>query len=139
MSHANETLARRSLLANAAFSTVTGLLTLLAADALAPFMGLDAPWVLRVIGGGLLPFAWIVSRAARRPELDPTEVLGISFADLGWVAGTIGLGIGWPSALGLTGWVAAATVAAFVAAFAAGQLAGLARARAGLARHSVLR
>ncbi|MEL7210238.1 MAG: hypothetical protein AAGK32_18740 [Actinomycetota bacterium] len=81
---------RLALRANAVFSVVTGAVALLAAPAVGGLLGVDAVWLIRLVGAGLLGFAAFVVWAS---QLDPArlrqEALQISIADLGWVGATI--------------------------------------------------
>lgn len=118
---------RLALYANAAFSTLTGLAMLIAPGPLAELAGVQAPWVLRLVGAGLLPFAGTVIWEARRPTVAPGQVVTISLLDFAWVIGTGGLAWWWPEAMGPRGWELAWGVAGFVALFGALQIRGLVR------------
>lgn len=127
-------LLRRSLLANATFSGVTGLLLIAFAGPIASVMGLTVAWPVLVVGVGLVPFAALVALNGVRPVPDAREA-GITVAlDAAWVAGSVLL-LAWsPSWLTLAGASAVLTVAAIVAGFALAQAAGLRRLAAASAR-----
>ena len=79
----NNTTLGRSLIANAAFSGLTGLTALTLANRLAETLGPPA-WSLRVLGVGLLGFAALVAREWASPGRSGT--LGVIAADLAWIA-----------------------------------------------------
>lgn len=118
---------RRVLQADAATAALSGLGFTLAAGPVAAFLGLDAPWPVRLTGLLLLLFAADVAYVASRDTLNRTFVAAIIAANLLWVAGS--------ALLLLTGWVAwspagfwaVASVADIVAVFAALQWVGLRR------------
>ena len=74
---------RLALVANAAFSGVTGLSALTFAGRLAETLGPPA-WSLRALGVGLLAFAALVARESISPGRAGT--LQIIAADLAWIA-----------------------------------------------------
>jgi hypothetical protein len=114
-----------ALLANAAFSTVTGLAVLVFARPLAVTLGVDPAWLLPALGVGLLLFALDLVRTARRPT--PRYALWISALDFAWVLGSALLLAVAPHELTTVGrWVVAA-VALFVASFGVAQVRGVAR------------
>lgn len=78
---------RRSLLGNAAFSTGTGTVLVLAAESLAPVLGIPA-LALRVVGLVLLPFAFGLARNAMRERVNRKEAWSAVILDLVWVAGS---------------------------------------------------
>ncbi len=121
-------LLRASLFANAAFSAGSGLVMLLVAPTLADWLGTDAPWLLQVLGGGLLLYAgWLL--LSLRPALpDPRDVRTAIALDLGWVLGSaIVLAAYWPGLTTAGRWSIGLT-ADLVAAFALLQWYGLHRA-----------
>lgn len=118
---------RRTLAANAVFSAASGLAMLAAPGALASWLGLDAPWIVAVVGAGLLLFVVDLVRNARREVLDPVRVSVIATADVAWVLGTVVLLVVMPDALSTAGKWAAVAVGDVVAVFAALQIYGLRR------------
>ncbi len=89
----NETTVSRSRLvlrANAAFSTVGGLIAVVAAGWLSDVSGIDHVLVTRLGGVGLLLFAADVYRQSRLPEAKlPFALLQTSIADASWVIATV--------------------------------------------------
>ncbi|MEM9070496.1 MAG: SRPBCC family protein [Myxococcota bacterium] len=118
---------KRALLANASFSTATGLASLIAAPKVAALLGnpeLEA-WIFG-LGPALLGFAAVVAWVATRKTISPRLAFAISLADFCWVIGSLVLWLVAPTLLATTGWIAVAIVAAFVLVFAETQLFGLA-------------
>lgn len=76
---------RLVLLANAAFSTTSALVFLLAADRLAPHVPLPG-WAFAGLGLGLLSFAAALSLLALRPALQERWTPDVIQADWAWVA-----------------------------------------------------
>lgn len=90
----------RALLANAAFSAVSGLLLVLATGWLSPELGLANRWMLPMLGVGLVGFAALLVRVARERPI-PLRVAGaVSLADGLWVLGSAALV--WLDPTGLT-------------------------------------
>lgn len=128
MSDDTSTLLRRALLANAAFSGVTGLAGLVAAPPLAAWLGLDGgAGLLRVLGVGLLLFAVMLLQLARTDRPDPRWAGAASVADALWVVGSAALLLLSPGLLSAGGQWALGLIAVAVAAFAIAQAAGLRR------------
>lgn len=123
-------LLRSALRANAAFSTLSGLGLLLAPAAVGGVLGIDAPWVLRGMGLGLVVFAidlvWF-SGAGRTARTVRTIGRAAVAGDAAWVLGTIALAVIAPALLSTTGWMLAAGVSLAVTAFAVAQAIGLQR------------
>ncbi|MEZ4861204.1 MAG: hypothetical protein R3C14_07855 [Caldilineaceae bacterium] len=115
------TFARRVLLANTLFSSLSGLLFVVDGGYVATFLGLPSPtaaWVIRGLGVGLLLFALLIYQMTRQPALSKGGLLLILEADLLWVIGSaVLLWSGWLP-LSATGWWAVAIVADIVALFA---------------------
>lgn len=128
MSDDTSPLLQRALLANAAFSGVTGLAGVVAAPPLAVWLGLnDSPDLLRALGVGLLLFAAALFRLARTDRPDPRWAVAASVADALWVVGSVGLLLLAPGLLSAVGQWALGLIAVAVAAFAIAQAAGLRR------------
>lgn len=80
---------RRSLWANAAFSTVSGVGFLLASDWIGAFLDhVPGPWVAAV-GAQLLIFAGGLAWLASRPSIPRAWARAVVTADLLWVVGTV--------------------------------------------------
>jgi hypothetical protein len=114
----------RSLVLNAGFSGLSGLLLLAAAHSLGPWLGTPV-WLTRAIGIGLVAFAVAVGLVARRPR-QPRVRLVIA-ADAGWVLGALAVILGFPGAMSSAGLWALGIVTMAVADFAAFQVIGLRR------------
>jgi len=91
MSQPNDRLLRYSLRGNAAFSTLSGLASLVFATPLASALGSSPPLPLQIIGAQLLGFAALLVWLASRPVIRPGFVWAVIAADLLWVVGTIPL------------------------------------------------
>jgi hypothetical protein len=117
---------RRSLLANAAFSGLSGLVFVIAAGPIARGIGLGDPVTLVIVGGSLVLFALGLARNARRPVVSLVEARIAIALDVLWVAGSAVLLLA--SLLNAAGNWAAAVLADFVLAFAICQFIGLRRA-----------
>jgi len=76
---------RQALLENAAFSSITGLIMLSAAEALTFVLGLRQPGTLRFIGAFLVAHAVMLGLNARRATIRRAEVWLAVALDLGWV------------------------------------------------------
>jgi hypothetical protein len=118
---------RNSLLGNAVFSTVTGLIFALGAAPMASFLGLEQSILVRVVGLGLLGFAGFIVFVATRPEIDSRAAVSIVIGDLCWVVGTVPLAM--MDVLSDNGLIAAIAIADIVLLFAGLQYYGVRRAR----------
>lgn len=116
---------RRALQANALFSLISGLAFIIASGAVAQFLGPNIPgWVVLAVGVGLLPFGFLVYRAAAN---DLQQARMISVMDIAWVVGSfLLLGLGW-SLFTVAGRWFVGLQAEAVATFAILQLIGLRR------------
>jgi hypothetical protein len=114
----------RTLIANSAFSAITGVALIAAAAPLAEWSGIRL-WIVVTTGVGLLPFAVVVAFIAR--EAKAHLVRGVIAADLAWVAAAGLVLLGFPEAMTSGGALALGVVTAVVAMFAILQLAGLRR------------
>jgi hypothetical protein len=119
---------RISLLGNAVFSVFSGLTFVLAADAVAGFIGLDRAVDVRAVGVGLLGFAGFVAFVATRPQIDLGAAISIVIGDLSWVVGTVPLVMA--DILSQNGVFAALAIADVVLTFAGLQYYGVRRIRA---------
>ena len=121
----NALIVRRALLANAAFSTLTGSLALLLHEPLARHLGLPpGPWIPG-IGAGLLLFAGLLLWSVRR---GPTrrDLLGFVAGDWAWVLGSMALVLFAPDLLSADGRVLVSLLAVPVAVLGSLQALGLA-------------
>lgn len=119
----NSTLLRRALGANALFSASCGLLLVGVSNWTAALLGDVAPWILRLLGVGLLLYAAFLFWIARQPTPPASYALLATGADLGWIVGSAVLLV-FP-VLSTTGVGLVAGVAGVVLVFALLQLAGL--------------
>lgn len=83
-----ETLVRLSLMGNAAFSTLSGVVLMAAAGPLAEAMGVVDALTLRIVGGVLLFYALDLFQQARRPDLSRGKIVYFIAMDGLWVTGT---------------------------------------------------
>lgn len=98
----NDTFLRRVLLADGLVSGASGLVTMLAAEPLAPILGLPQE-LLRYAGLSLLPFMALLVFIATRKNLAVSAVWEVIALNALWIAGGIFLLLsGWlaPTALG---------------------------------------
>ena len=111
---------RTVLRLNAAFSTVTGVVALVAGGPVADLLGVDQVWLIRLLGAGLLAFAAAVVQIARsEPAALRQGAAAVSVGDLGWVLGTVVVvAVGWLSTAGV---VVMAVIAVLVLDFGIGQ------------------
>ena len=87
-------LLKRALLANAAFSAVSGFLIVLLDGRLSALLGI-VELQLWPIGVMLLGFAAYLVWFATRPTVNSGGAMSIILSDLAWVAGTVILLLGW--------------------------------------------
>ena len=121
------TLLRRSLQGNAWFSSLSGLLFIVASEPIASFLGIAVPWVISLLGLGLILYAVWLLMIARRPRLDQREVWIAIGLDAAWVLSSALLLIADLASLTLAGKWAVGIVADLVAIFAVLQCYGLTR------------
>lgn len=115
-------LLRRTLLANAGFSAVSGLTMAVDRNPLAGFLGI-APDVLAPVGISLIAYGAVLVALTRRPGALRPAGIGAVALDLAWVAGTVALIVsGAFTADGA--WLVGAT-STIVLGFAATQARGL--------------
>ena len=81
-------LLRAALLANAAFSTLSGLIILFAPAWVARVLGLSGDVNLMILGIGLIAFAAILVTNARRQQVKRSEAWIAVSLDLAWVLGS---------------------------------------------------
>ncbi len=122
-------LLRRSLVANAVFSAVSGLVLAVGSYAIAPRLGIEPSWIVLIVGLGLLPFAYDLFTNATKDRVDLGKAKTAITGDIAWVAGSIVILAIDPTGLTIAGFVTIALVAAVVAEFAVLQWLGYRRAR----------
>ncbi|MEM7112055.1 MAG: hypothetical protein AAF614_06455 [Chloroflexota bacterium] len=130
LSAPSSTLLRRALQGNGAFSTLIGLVTLLGANAVAAFTGIQPAVVFIVLGLSLLLFAAGLFWMTRETAVNPTLARIVIGLDVLWVAGSIILLLSNALPLTVAGKWAIGLVADMVALFAILQYIGLRRATA---------
>ena len=121
------TLLRRSLGANAGFSALSGVVLIAFHGPLDRFIGLGLPWLLIVLGAGLLGFAALIALNLRRTRISRTEAWLTVASDIAWVAGSAVILLGFPDLLDTGGKWLVALAAVGVADFALLQTLGLRR------------
>lgn len=122
-------LLRKALLGNSIFSTISGLLFVFDAVPIAKFLGLPSPLALRIIGVGLLVFAFVVYKTASAKPINLQAAMGIVAGDLLWVVGSAVLIFTSLAPFTTGGKWAIAIVADIVLAFAVVQYVGIQKAR----------
>jgi len=120
---------RKALLGNTVFSTLSGLLFVFDAVPIATFLGLPSPLILRILGAGLLVFAFIVYKIASANPINLKYAMGVVIGDLLWVIDSVVLIFTNLVALTTGGKWAIAIVADIVLVFAVAQYVGIQRAR----------
>ncbi len=78
---------KQMLTANAVFSTASGLMLIVARDALAAEITAP-PWLFVAIGVGLLAFAAQLAVMVAKPELARRLAMQVVLSDAGWVVAT---------------------------------------------------
>lgn len=122
-----EQLLRRTLTANAVFSTICGIGLIVFAAPLAALMGEVPTWLLVSVGVGLFPFAIGIAINVRRNSMSLAEARLTVIMDFGWVAGSIGVIAMFADQLSLAGMDIVLAVAAVVAMFGILQTIGIRR------------
>lgn len=118
---------RNALLANAAFSLITGIELTFFSGSMSKFLGFSATGLLQELGISLLAFAAIVGFTATRKPIKLWAAGLISAMDILWVVGTAGLLLTRPDLFNTAGIVTASVVALAVADFAFFQILGMRR------------
>jgi len=122
------TMLRKALYANAAFTAVCSLVAIVGASSIGDSFGVE-PWVMVLVGAGLLGWAALVSFFARREETRRNEAWLVIAGDELWVIGVIVLLAAFPDALTNTGKLWLAILTLVVATLASVQLLGLKQIR----------
>lgn len=120
-----DTVLSRSLLANALFSSSSGVVLLLAPMTVASMLGVTSAAPIRIVGAGLVAFGLIVGLlSVRRPVL-PQAALAVTAADAGWVAASLVAVLAWRNLITGAGASIVLGVAVVVALIGLLQLRGL--------------
>lgn len=118
---------RTALQANAAFSSVCGLMMVFQPDLIGNLLGFEAATCFRLLGIGLLLFAIDLIHQATRPALARWRAILASTGDFLWVlASAVGLTL-FANHLSQSGVLAVLAVAAIVLGFGCWQVLGLSR------------
>lgn len=125
--HNPSSLLRNTLLANACFSTLSGLLFTFDSKMVDEFLGLGQPMVILALGIGLLLFAAVLFWIGTRPQIDGKTARIIAWLDVAWVVGSVIILASGVPALSNGGWWAVAIVADIIAFFAILEFVGLRR------------
>lgn len=126
---AESSLLRKALLGNSIFSTISGLLFVFDAAPIANFLGLPSSLALRVIGAGLLLFAFVVYKTGSAKPINLQAAMSIVVGDFLWVVGSVVLVFTSLVAFTTGGKWAIAIVADIVLAFAIVQYVGIQKVR----------
>ena len=120
-------LLRLALRANATFSTLSGLVFLLASSWIAGFLGLLRPGQIIQLGAQLGLFAAWLFWLSFRPKISRWQVWVIIVLDILWVIGSFLIVLAPPPQLTVGGWWVIAGVADIIGLFALLQFLGLRR------------
>lgn len=120
----NNSLLRSSLLANAVFSSFSGIAMLISKNALPQHISLP-PIIWVGIGIGLLSFAVILLGTAKKQKIPITLTSTIIFADFAWVIGVSAAALMYQDNLSLTGVTLIVAINVVVATLAVLQSIGL--------------
>jgi hypothetical protein len=88
------TLLKRVLVADAVFSILSGALFVVAAGPIAGLLGINASWIISVIGIDLMIFAGLMWLAAQRTPIVKWHIWGIIAIDALWVLASLELTLG---------------------------------------------
>jgi hypothetical protein len=123
----SSSLLKNALFGNSAFSVISGVVCLLFSGAIASFLGLSAPWIILVLGVGLVVYGVEIFLAARAEPVNRSIATFAVYADLAWVLGSAILIFANLIPLTTGGKWAIAIVADIVLVFAILQYVGLRR------------
>lgn len=121
----SSSLLKKTLLANALFSDLCGVIMLLGATTIAPLIGLNSPMILAFIGIDLMVYGVWLFFTARRAEPNLTLAKIAVAADVAWVIGAAI--VIWLGVLNTTGNLILAGVTDVVLLFAILQWVGIRR------------
>ncbi|GGX52378.1 hypothetical protein [Saccharospirillum salsuginis] len=107
-----------TLLTNIVTSAIAGIVLISAPGVIGQFMGGVAPWLLRLVGAGLVLFALGVYGVRRNLPAANTGVAWVLALDLAWIAATPVVMVVYAQALSLWGHLLLADVALLVSVFA---------------------
>jgi hypothetical protein len=118
-------LLKRVLLANSVFSTLSGIICIIAAPALTTFLGLPTTIPMFILGVLLLLFAFDVYLIAKRTPIEKNKATIVLIADILWVIASAVLLIADPFSFTTQGRWAILILADVVAVFAILEFIGL--------------
>lgn len=118
---------RAALTSNAVLSGLSGLLLVALPEAVAALLGPELPWLMRLLGIGLVLFAADLLHQASRTRPASWRALYASAADLLWVLGSLALVALLPQHFSDSGITLVLAVAAVVLAMGCWQLRGIHR------------
>lgn len=121
----SSSLLKKTLLANALFSDLCGVIMILGATTIAPLIGLNSPMILAFIGIDLMVYGVWLFFTARRAEPNLTLAKIAVAADVAWVIGAAI--VIWLGVLNTTGNLILAGVTDVVLLFAILQWVGIRR------------
>ncbi|MDH3621743.1 MAG: hypothetical protein OER91_12680 [Gammaproteobacteria bacterium] len=121
----------RALRLNAIFSASSALMMLLAGPWVAAQLGLTSVMPVYVTAALLAVFALQLGNIVRTRKIHDLEIVGIIFADIAWVVGSVVLGALFYSSLTATGLVLVDVAAIVVLYLAIQQIRGLKAIRRG--------
>lgn len=135
---------RTALGSNAVFSSASGLLMITVPSRVAAWLGLETapPWLLPLLGVGLIGFAADLTHQATRSRMASWRALYASMGDFLWVVASIILLIFWHTIFSITGMGLIIGVALVVGGLGCWQVAGILKLHrgqgAGMYRHCIL-
>ena len=128
MKSRSDSLLKRALMANAVFSVLTGMATVILGARIADFMSVNRV-LLGVVGVGVFGFGIVVLIIARRDPIDLKAASWVVLADGSWVMIAIVLIVGLPAAMSGGGRWLFGVVSVVVAGLGVGQMIGIRRLR----------
>jgi hypothetical protein len=123
----SDRLLRSALATNAAVTGLCGVIFAAFAGTLAPHFGLDVVWPVQAVAALYLVFGAALGATALRPLNLALQTKLLIAGDLGYVAATAALLVGWPEILSGLGKAVAVVVALAVVALVTAEAVGLKR------------
>ena len=124
MKSRSDSLLKRALMANAVFSVLSGMATVILGARFADFMSVNRV-LLGVVGVGVFGFGIVVLIVARRDPIDLKAASWVVLADGSWVMIAIVLIVGLPTAMSGGGRWLFGVVSVVVAGLGVGQMIGI--------------
>lgn len=125
----------KALLANAVFSSLSGVLMLILSAPIATLVGLPQPLWVSATGSVLIGFGAILFLHVRRRRIRRVEAIAISALDLAWVLASLGVVAFLPETFSPTGIITIVAVALIVLGFFEAQAVALWRTRGSRLTH----